>query len=230
MEVNKLEGSVNASLPDSVDDYRGRLGLQKGDTSDRVVVGAFLRRHINPKFKPALQQEELQYKCQMLDNVKKVKTDGFNKRKLRGLTCKERKKLKLYKPQAENQKYSMYIQMHEMWLDYMRSIINVKSLNNIPVKANDHAMLRADYHGCLATVTKSKCPSYVGLTGIIIQETKNTFKIITKDDKIKTLPKENCVFTFIIDDIQFTMYGKHFAFRPADRATKKFTSKPTLDF
>lgn len=35
------------------------------------------------------------------------------------------------------------------------------------------------------SVTKSKCPSYVGITGIILQEFKHVFKIITKEDKLK---------------------------------------------
>lgn len=34
-------------------------------------------------------------------------------------------------------------------------------------------------------VTKSKCPSYVGVTGILLQETKHVFKIITKEDHLK---------------------------------------------
>lgn len=44
---------------------------------------------------------------------------------------------------------------------------------------------KADYHGSLMTVTKSKSPSMVGITGIMIKETKFTFNIITKDDKLK---------------------------------------------
>lgn len=34
-------------------------------------------------------------------------------------------------------------------------------------------------------VTKSKCPSYVGVTGILLQETKHVFKILTKEDRLK---------------------------------------------
>lgn len=35
-------------------------------------------------------------------------------------------------------------------------------------------------------MSRSKCPSYVGTCGILLQETKNAFKIITKDDKLKS--------------------------------------------
>ena len=36
-----------------------------------------------------------------------------------------------------------------------------------------------------SVVVRSKCPSYVGITGILVQEFKHVFKIITKEDKLK---------------------------------------------
>ena len=53
-------------------------------------------------------------------------------------------------------------------------------------------LLKADYDGCLVTVKKSRNPSLVGQSGIVLMETKNTFKIITRDDKVK------CKFLFVI--------------------------------
>lgn len=47
------------------------------------------------------------------------------------------------------------------------------------------SVLKADFHGCFLTVSKSCCPSYIGSTGIVIMETRNTFKIITKQNHIK---------------------------------------------
>lgn len=35
------------------------------------------------------------------------------------------------------------------------------------------------------TVIRSKCPSYVGTEGILVQEFKHVLKIITKEDKLK---------------------------------------------
>ena len=36
------------------------------------------------------------------------------------------------------------------------------------------------------TVARSKCPSYIGLTGIVVQETQGTFKLVTRDDCVKS--------------------------------------------
>lgn len=46
----------------------------------------------------------------------------------------------------------------------------------------------------LAVVTKSKCSSYVGATGIVIKETKNMFYLITEDDAIRG--KQYSLFKF----------------------------------
>lgn len=50
----------------------------------------------------------------------------------------------------------------------------------------NNKLYRADFHGALVTVIQSKCPSYVGLTGIIVMETKNVFKILGQDNKCKS--------------------------------------------
>ena len=48
-------------------------------------------------------------------------------------------------------------------------------------------LLKADYHGAMVTVSASKCPSLIGQTGIVVMETKNTFQIIRKDDKLRSM-------------------------------------------
>lgn len=46
---------------------------------------------------------------------------------------------------------------------------------------------KADYHGCLLMVTRSKCPAYIGSKGIVVLETKNTFQIICEDDELRSM-------------------------------------------
>jgi ribonuclease P protein subunit POP4 len=43
-----------------------------------------------------------------------------------------------------------------------------------------------DLHGALVKVTKSINPSLVGMKGIIFIETRETFKMISKDDKVRS--------------------------------------------
>jgi len=90
-------------------------------------------------------------------------------------------------------------------------------------------LLKADLHGALVSVTKSKCPSYVGVTGILLQETKHVFKILTKEDRLKVVPKLNCVFTVEIDGFISYIYGSKFRLRSSERSAKKFKTKGTVD-
>ena len=54
----------------------------------------------------------------------------------------------------------------------------------------------ADFHGALVTVVKSTNGSLKGKSGIIIAETRNTFKIATPKNVVVMIPKHNCVFAF----------------------------------
>jgi len=91
-------------------------------------------------------------------------------------------------------------------------------------------MNRADYHGALITVHYSHCAEYTGLTGIVLKETRNTFIVVTRSNKTKTIPKPENVFNIILDDPEGTIQvaGNSFMARPADRANKKI--KGIMDF
>lgn len=43
-------------------------------------------------------------------------------------------------------------------------------------------LLKADYHGALLKVASSLCTSMIGLEGIVVIDTKFTFKVVGKDD------------------------------------------------
>ena len=46
-------------------------------------------------------------------------------------------------------------------------------------------LLKAELSGSMLTVRRSKCPSYVGLRGIVMQESRHTFTLITPQDSVK---------------------------------------------
>jgi len=43
---------------------------------------------------------------------------------------------------------------------------------------------KADFHGAIVEVIRSNCPTYVGATGIIIQETRDTVLVCSKENKL----------------------------------------------
>ena len=73
---------------------------------------------------------------------------------------------------------------------------------------------------------QSRCPSYVGLKGIVIQETQHVFRIVTEEDKVKTIPKAHSIFSLVVGDQLLSIYGNHFLMRSSKRATHKFKHEP----
>lgn len=48
------------------------------------------------------------------------------------------------------------------------------------------SLYKCDYHGAHVKVISSRCCSYIGIQGVIILETKNTFQIVGPDNTLKS--------------------------------------------
>lgn len=75
------------------------------------------------------------------------------------------------------------------------------------------------------------------LTGLVLQETQSTFKVVTPDSAIKVLPKQGSIFSLSLPltpptnttavasasrSLTLDIYGDAFAYRSADRVGKKW--------
>lgn len=158
-------------------------------------------------------------------------------------------------------KWSVFEPIHRLWLGYMVELLNLPprpkpedaatATHRMPPAGDMQAKLvKADFHGCIVTVRKAKNPFLVGRSGIVIHETENTFKVVTRKDRLKVLPKKNSIFVFSIPlygpppldaqgrpsasdatepEIEFELYGNQFCYRSADRANRKFKHKETIE-
>ncbi|XP_062622222.1 ribonuclease P protein subunit p29-like [Saccostrea cucullata] len=187
-------------------------------------VSNFLKANLPRKRLRKGEIENLEHFRQNLDN-KRPKKKPLPVSKKRSLTSRARRKLKLFDLPKEGQKFETYLPMHELWKDYMRQTLGLTDKNKSFDQHNCENILKGDFHGCFLTVSKSCCPSYIGATGLVIMETKNTFKIITKQNQVKCIPKRNSVFMFEIDGHYITLYGNNFCCHPVLRSTHKFKPK-----
>jgi ribonuclease P protein subunit POP4 len=98
---------------------------------------------------------------------------------------------------------------------------------------NGPALLKADYHGSLMTVDGCRCESRIGISGICVKETRNTFEIITTNDRLVKIPKEKSMFrvrakldTERCDkEVEWRLWGNQFLLRSGERAGRKFSGK-----
>jgi ribonuclease P protein subunit POP4 len=86
-------------------------------------------------------------------------------------------------------------------------------------------LLRADFHGAHITVIHSKINSYIGLEGIIINESLKTFKIITQQHRILTLLKPEVVMQIRTADKFYALNGNCLVYRSIDRSKIKFKNR-----
>ncbi|KAK1330607.1 hypothetical protein QTO34_010803 [Cnephaeus nilssonii] len=155
-----------------------RPGAQRAE----AFLQAFLRR-CTPHMSPRAREDQLQRKAVVLDYFTRPRRKE-QRRRPRGLSARQRRALRLFDIKPEQQRYDLFLPLHELWKQYIRDLCNGLRPDTQP-QAIQAKLLKADLHGAIVSVTKSKCPSYVGVTGILLQETKHVFKIITKGDHLK---------------------------------------------
>jgi len=82
-------------------------------------------------------------------------------------------------------------------------------------------VIRCEFIGTEAKVSKSRNPGYAGISGKIIDETRNTFTI-THQGKRKIVPKDSAIFHFkFFDGTIVEIDGKILVGRPEDRIKRR---------
>lgn len=83
---------------------------------------------------------------------------------------------------AEEQMYELYLPLHQMWKEYIYDLL----AGNFSEKNICNKLLKADMHGACISVWKASCTTYENQQGIVLQETMKSFRVITKENKIKS--------------------------------------------
>ncbi|KDR22434.1 ribonuclease P protein subunit p29 [Zootermopsis nevadensis] len=213
-----------SKLPKEIQQITGVKELQSDNEFIKEMVTASL-----PQSKHSTVDSELKRKFILLKfRTADKKNSQFKKKKL--LSLKQRRELGLYKINRKGMKYKDFQELHHIWKEYMRSCLNLEELKKRGFTGEpgskywnhfSQLLLKADYHGAHLKVVRSTCSSLVGQSGIVVFDTKNTFKIIGTDNIVRTIPKQPSVFTMVLDDYTYTLHGKYFCIRPQDRSVKK---------
>lgn len=158
-------------------------------------------------------------------DLKQKEFVGPKKSKFRKLmSSRQRKENHFDVLSEEHESYELFVPLHELWKQYVGDLMS----GSIAERA--HRFARCDWHGALIHVVKACSPGIVGTKGIVLQETSHTFKIITEENKYRTLAKRNTVFAVLSDASHVaTIYGNHILYKSAERSSRKFKSKQTID-
>ncbi|XP_010558636.1 PREDICTED: uncharacterized protein LOC104826952 [Tarenaya hassleriana] len=125
-----------------------------------------------------------------------------SKRSKRRMSMKQLKKSGALQLPKDMQKFDLFKPMHEMWEGYMTQLIKATGKNQLA-----QSLISADFHGAYVIVAECKIESFAGAHGIMVRETSETFGIITRDDKLRVVPKKASVFIVQIDCWKVTLHG-----------------------
>ncbi|KAJ6626029.1 Rof/RNase P-like protein [Mycena sp. CBHHK59/15] len=154
-------------------------------------------------------------------DAKKAKAKEAKERKKLGVLGRRQgsaRELGLWGFDQSQAKFTLFLPLHHLWMGYMSELLNLPQPSSGPPRPPSGAamhpkLLKADFHGSIMTVHQTKNISILGISGIVIHETERTFKVVTKENKLKVLPKHNSIFTFAVP-VYSTLPASHDASTP----------------
>lgn len=116
--------------------------------------------------------------------------------------------------------------MHQMWKNYILSLLN----NTNQADTIYSKMVKADLHGAKLEIVQSSNKNQIGVSGIVMLETRRCFVVLTNYNKIKTLLKKGSVFRVAIylNNQSVDIVGDNFMYKAVERTKAKYKTKYIL--
>lgn len=205
-------------LPKVVDMIADRIGLNYNNIKRKEATEKYIADNprldfINLKNSNYSLGEEKTRKAsdRVINSVKRSVRNPLK------LNARVRKALyKLTPKEKQNLRYADFEKINELWSSYAKTVLS----HNDP-----YSLFRMDLHGCHITCTASKNPTLIGTEGFVIQDTKNTFLVVKKTNKIVTLPKKESIFEFNADGKRYRIHGCNLLFTVQARSKLKYKQR-----
>ncbi|XP_077212334.1 ribonuclease P family protein [Tasmannia lanceolata] len=105
---------------------------------------------------------------------------SHSKRSKGHMSLRQHRKCGSFDLPVEFHNFDMFKPMHEMWKDYTSEL-----LKDVGAHQLAQCLHTADLHGAILLVVECKTVALIGVTGIMIRETMETFGIITQDNRVR---------------------------------------------
>jgi len=79
--------------------------------------------------------------------------------------------------------------------------------------------IKDEFIGKAVTIKACSDPAWIGVTGLILDETKHTF-LLNVGNQQKRIAKESAIFEFIQEKERIVVDGARISYRPEDRIKK----------
>jgi len=217
-----------SELPENVTGGQAAQLRGSGANEPREALVKLLKDHLPPSEQREIDDElkktaSLQKTRLAKSKIKKPQPKRRTSKKY--LTARERRSLGLNRLPREGISYDDMRPLHALWKGYITDLVDFDRKLDEQLQMR---LCRADYHGAYFKVTRAGCPSLVGLEGFVAAETRNTFQLVAKDNKLRIVPKAGTAVSFEISGKLVTLDAGIMAMKPADRAVKKWKTRAPL--
>lgn len=195
------------------------------DTTNRIYTDKIQHRplFLKPSSPPPSTARDARRKAR---DEKKKRLKAL---KPKPLSARERRRLRLYELPEAGRKHALFAPLNDLWAGYIREVLGSELYGGGQGAAAK--LSAADFHGADVEVSRSRCPSRVGVRGIVVKDSRFAFEVVTRRDEVKILPKEGTMFRAHVPapgagpeqkTFCFEIHGDQFQHRASDRANKKF--------
>ncbi|KAG9457341.1 hypothetical protein H6P81_001849 [Aristolochia fimbriata] len=187
------------------------LASQRGSIADKIAHELLQKGDVAQKYMHGSKGMKIEHGL-LLDSVVQAQKSNMDAR-LKALqnharrskvhmSLRQHRKCGSFDLPREFHCFDRFKQMHEMWQGYIGQLLKDTGKNQL-----FQCLLNADLHGAIIAVAECKISTLIGLSGIMIRETAETFGIITEENKFQVLPKKGSVFVFQASGWKVTMNG-----------------------
>ncbi|XP_075263846.1 ribonuclease P protein subunit p29-like [Convolutriloba macropyga] len=87
--------------------------------------------------------------------------------------------------------------------------------------ADTMRLYKCEFTGAVLIVSESKCFSYVGINGIVVQDLKKCFRIVTPENRLIIIPKTGSVFIIHHGNFEIRLRGEFLCNKSYERSRSK---------
>ncbi|KAH8742176.1 POP4 like ribonuclease P protein subunit [Cryptosporidium ryanae] len=126
--------------------------------------------------------------------------------------------------------YVHFVPLHSLWKQYILGLTGGEGRKGkLKLSQLSQFVSQADFHGSIIKVISSRNKECINVEGIVIKETKETFLVISKDNKPRTLLKNHTIFSMEFNNYVIVLYGTQLCYHPSERIKHKFRHKESLN-
>ena len=128
---------------------------------------------------------------------------------------------------SEGLKYDTFLKLNKLWNEYIRTLVGKDSEQSSICSK----IVKADLNGAQITIVNTKNATQLGVSGLVVRETRRCLFVITPENEVKNVLKQGNVFELELQHYPFNvrMWGDSIIHMGSERTKVKFKERFSLE-